>query len=148
MGVAINKPNPAFSMVEILKGAQLPIPARTLPPVYIGGPVELESAFILFQSEYQTEYKLEISPSLALSRETRILEDIARGQGPEKYLFILGYTGWGPGQLEQELIADGWLTVPASDHIIFETADEFKWKSAAMQFGIDIATFGDYTGYA
>jgi len=148
MGVAINKPNPVFSMTEILKGAHLPIPAKVFPPVYIGGPVELESAFILYQSDYQTDYRLEISSTLSLSRETKVLEDIARGRGPEKYLFILGYTGWGPGQLEQELVADGWLTVPASDHIIFDTADEFKWKAAAMQFGIDIATFGDYTGYA
>ena len=148
MGVAINKPNPAISMTEILKGANLPVPDRVLPPVYIGGPVELESAFILYQSDYQAEYRLEISPSISLSRETKVLEDIARGCGPEKYLFLLGYTGWGPGQLEQELVADGWLTVPASDLIIFDTADEYKWKAAAMQFGIDISTFGDYIGYA
>ena len=148
MGVAINKPNPAISMTEILKGANLPVPDRVLPPVYIGGPVELESAFILYQSDYQAEYRLEISPSISLSRESKVLEDIARGCGPEKYLFLLGYTGWGPGQLEQELVADGWLTVPASDLIIFDTADEYKWKAAAMQFGIDISTFGDYIGYA
>ena len=148
MGVAINKPNPAISMTEILKGANLPVPDRVLPPVYIGGPVELESAFILYQSDYHAEYRLEISPSISLSRETKVLEDIARGCGPEKYLFLLGYTGWGPGQLEQELVADGWLTVPASDLIIFDTADEYKWKAAAMQFGIDISTFGDYIGYA
>jgi putative transcriptional regulator len=148
MGVAVNKPNPAFSLSEILNGANLPVPGRKLPPVYIGGPVELESAFILYQSDYQTDYRLEISPTISLSRETRVLEDIARGRGPEKFLFLLGYTGWGPGQLEQELVSDGWLTVPASDHIIFDTPDEFKWKAAGLQFGIDIATFGDYTGYA
>ncbi|KGO34405.1 MAG: YqgE/AlgH family protein [Desulfoprunum sp.] len=148
MGVAVNKPNPAFSLSEILNGAHLPIPEKKLPPVYVGGPVELESAFILYQSDYQTEYRLEISPTISLSRETKVLEDIARGRGPEKFLFLLGYTGWGPGQLEQELVSDGWLTVPASDHIIFDTPDEFKWKAAAMQFGIDISTFGDYIGYA
>ncbi len=148
MGVAVNKPNSAFSLSEILNGAHLPVPGRSLPPVYIGGPVELESAFILYQSDYQTDYRLEISPTVSLSRETRVLEDIALGRGPEKFLFLLGYTGWGPGQLEQELVSDGWLTVPASDHIIFDTPDEFKWKAAGLQFGIDIATFGDYTGYA
>ena len=148
MGVAINKPNPYFSIPEILKGADLPIPDIKLPPVYIGGPVELESAFILYQSDYKTEYQLEVSPTISLSRETKILEDIAHYRGPEKYLFILGYAGWGPGQLEAELLDDGWLTVPAYDQVIFDVPDDEKWKTAAMHYGIDISIFGDVIGYA
>ena len=148
MGLAINRPNPAFTIAEILRGANLPIPAGVLPPVYIGGPVELESAFILYHSDYQTEYQLQVSPTISISRETKVLEDIARGIGPERYLFMLGYTGWGPGQLESELREDGWLTVPASDHIIFDMDCDETWKAAAMQFGIDIATFGDQVGFS
>lgn len=148
MGLAINKPNYAFSLAEVLKGADLPIPAGELPPVYVGGPVDLESAFILYRSDYQTEYQLEVSETVTISRETRVLEDIAIGRGPSKYLFLLGYTGWGPGQLERELLDDGWLTVPASDEIIFDMQCEDKWKAAAMQYGIDISTFGDVVGYS
>ncbi len=148
MGVAINKPNPLFSLTEIIKGAGLPVPAVQLPPVYIGGPVELESAFILYKSDYRTEFQLEVSSTISLSRETRVLEDIARQKGPEKYLFILGYAGWGPGQLEQELVDDGWLMVPAEDHVIFDVPDEDKWRTAAMMYGIDISVFGDIVGNA
>lgn len=148
MGLAINKPNQVFSMIEVLKGANLPIPSIALPPIYIGGPVELESAFILYRSDYRTEYQLEVSPTVSLSRETKVLQDIAEARGPEKFLFLLGYTGWGPGQLERELVDDGWLTVPADDNIIFELSDDLKWKAAAMQYGIDISTFGDVIGYA
>lgn len=148
MGVAINQPHGIFSLPEILQGAQLPIPEGVLPPVYIGGPVELESAFILFMSDYTTEHQLTISETVALTRETRVLEDIAKNRGPEHYLFILGYTGWGPGQLEHELVANGWLTVPADDNIIFSMDDTMKWRAAAMQFGIDISTFEDEIGYA
>lgn len=148
MGLAINKPNPAFSLMEVLKGANLPIPPIELPSIYIGGPVELESAFILYRSDYRTEYQLEVSSTVSLSRETKVLQDIAEEKGPIKYLFLLGYTGWGPGQLERELMDDGWLTVPADDNIIFELADDLKWKAAAMQYGIDISTFGDVVGYA
>jgi putative transcriptional regulator len=148
MGIAINKPNPMFSLAEILRGADLPIPEGSLPPVYIGGPVELESAFILYRSDYRTDYQLEISPTISLSRETRVLEDIARCRGPEKYLFILGYAGWGPGQLEQELVENGWLMVPADDHVIFDVPDEEKWRTAAMLYGIDISVFGDVVGNA
>jgi len=68
--------------------------------------------------------------------------------GNSFYLFILGYTGWGPGQLENELVENGWLTLPASNDIIFDMPDELKWKAAAMQYGIDIATFKDDIGYA
>ena len=148
MGVAINKPNELFSIPEILRGAQLPVPDIEFPPVYIGGPVELQSAFILYHSDYRAEHQLEVSPTISLSRETKILEDIARAAGPKQYLFILGYAGWGPGQLESELLADGWLTVPAYDQVIFDVPDDQKWKTAAMQYGIDISTFGDVIGYA
>lgn len=148
MGVAINRPNSMFSLAEILKSAQLPIPDKTLPPVYIGGPVELESAFLLYSSSYSTEYQLEVTPTIFLSRETKVLEDIAHSKGPEKYLFLLGYAGWGPGQLERELLADGWLTVPGNDSIIFDTEDDEKWRAAAMQFGIDISVYDDVAGRA
>ena len=148
MAVVINRPNPFLTMDEILSGAKLPLPARQPAPVYSGGPVEPDSAFILFSSDYQTEQQLAISSTISLSREARLLEDIARGQGPEKYLFILGYAGWGPGQLEQELMAEGWLVVPADDSIVFDVPDEEKWQRAALLYGIDISTFEDVVGNA
>jgi putative transcriptional regulator len=148
MGVAINQPNLSIPFAQILQGVQLPVPENELPPVHIGGPVDLESAFILFFSDYRTQHKIDVSQTVSLTRETKVLEDIANGSGPEKYLFILGYTGWGPGQLEAELVDKGWLTVPASDEIIFQMNDELKWKAAAMQFGIDISLFEDQIGYA
>lgn len=148
MGVSVNRPNHIFSLAEILQGANLPVPDKKLAPVYIGGPVEIESAFILYRSDYTVEHKLDISKTISLTRETKVLEDIARGGGPATYLFILGYTGWGPGQLENELLDNGWLTLPANDSIIFDMPDELKWKAAAMQYGIDIATFEDVIGNA
>ncbi len=148
MGVVINRPSNMFSLVEIFQSAQLGIPKYPLPPVYIGGPVGLESAFILYSSSYKTEFQLEVSESISLSRESKVLKDISKNQGPEKYLFLLGYAGWGPGQLERELVENGWLTVPASDTIIFDTPDDEKWRTAAALYGIDISTFGDTIGRA
>ncbi|MBT8329937.1 MAG: DUF179 domain-containing protein [Desulfofustis sp.] len=148
MGVAVNKPNPYFSLEEILRSANLNVPDTPLPPVYVGGPVELESAFVLYRSNYRVEHQLEINEGLALSRESKILEDISEGNGPESYLFLLGYAGWGPGQLEAELLADGWLSLPASESIIFDIENQEKWRTAAMLYGIDISTLGDMAGYA
>ena len=67
---------------------------------------------------------------------------------PSSYLFLLGYAGWGPGQLENELTDNGWLTLPGEDNVIFHTPDSQKWKVAAQRFGIDITTYGDIVGSA
>ncbi len=148
MGLAINKISPIFTLDQVLKGANLPIPPHSLPPVHLGGPVETESAFILYGPGYQTQYQLGVSETVFLSRETKILEDIAKSKGPEKYLFILGYAGWGPGQLENELLDEGWLAIPSDDRIIFDIDNNEKWQTAAMRYGIDISVFGDIVGNA
>jgi putative transcriptional regulator len=148
MGLVINNPNHEITLREVLQGANLPVPERELPPVYIGGPVDLESGFILYSSEYKTANTLEVTPEVALSRDSRVLLDIANGNGPKFYLFMLGYAGWGPGQLETELVDNSWLTVPGSFDILFKTPDELKWKLAAYSFGIDITMLGDVVGNA
>lgn len=148
MGVAVNKPNPFISLEEILKSSNLPVPENELPPVYVGGPVEIESAFVLYRSDYRVDHQLEICSGLSLSRESKILEDISKNSGPEHYLFLLGYAGWGPGQLESELVADGWLSLPSDESIIFNVDNSEKWRTAAMLYGIDISTLGDMAGYA
>ncbi len=148
MGLAINKPNPTLNLEEILLTNNLPVPNDFNTPVYLGGPVEPDSAFILYQSDYVAEQHMEVSSTVYLSRSTRVLEDIAHGCGPEKFLFVLGYAGWGPGQLEQELVSQGWLTIPAQDSILFDVPDEEKWRHAAALYGIDISIYQDFIGNA
>lgn len=148
IGIAINKPNPLLSLGDVLLTNRLPIPNDLVVPVHIGGPVEPTAAFILYQSDYFVEQHFEVSPTVYLSRNTKVLKDIAHGCGPEKYLFAVGYSGWGPGQLEQELLSQGWLTIPAEDAIIFDVPDGKKWERAAALFGIDISTYQDCIGNA
>lgn len=148
VGIAINKPNPQLFLKEVLLANGLPIPEDLMDPVYMGGPVEPNSAFILYQSDYETEYHIEVSSTVYLSRNSKVLEDIAHERGPEKFIFAVGYAGWGPGQLEQELAAQGWLAIPAEDSIIFDVPDDEKWVQAAALRGIDISTFQDCIGNA
>ncbi len=148
MGLVINNPNPEITLLDILHGSNLAIPEGPLPPVYIGGPVEMDAGFILFGSEPTDRYTVEVTPGISLSRDSRLLEDISLGHGPKMFLFMLGYAGWGAGQLEGELIDNSWLTVPADIDVLFHTPDEDKWRRAAQKFGIDISTFGDIIGYA
>lgn len=150
MGLVVNQPLPDIALVDILQSFDLTtLPGHELPPVYLGGPVETNTAYILYSSEYNTAASyLEVSPTVRLTREPGVLEDIARGKGPQKYLFLLGYAGWAPGQLENELRVDGWLTLPAEDEVLFDTPDEQKWHKAARKYGIDISVFGDVIGSA
>jgi putative transcriptional regulator len=148
MGVSINKPNQEITMIEILISTNIPLPEGPLPPVYTGGPVETESGFILYSSESRLGHSLAVTPTIALSRESKLLEDIANGRGPKDYLFLLGCAGWGPGQLEAELLDNSWLTVPGDVGILFHTPDEDKWKKAARKYGIDISMFSGIVGNA
>ncbi len=148
VGIAINKPDPVITLDDVLRSSNLPIPPELNRSIYIGGPVEPNAAFILYPSDYVTAQQLEVSPTVSLSRENKVMEDIAHGRGPETFLFAIGYAGWGPGQLEQELISQGWLTLPGDDSIIFDVPDQEKWRQAAALYGIDISTFQDFVGNA
>ncbi len=147
MGVVINHPS-HHNLADILVGAGMTVSHHNLPMVHYGGPVEMESAFILFSSDYDEGHYIEVTPTVRLSRDIELLWDIAQGRGPEFYLFLVGYSGWAPGQLEAELGMSGWLVLPGIDEVIFSTPDENKWERAAASHGIDINTFGDVIGSA
>jgi putative transcriptional regulator len=148
MGLVINNPNPEITLFDVLHGSNLAIPEGSLPPVYIGGPVDADAGFILYAGEIPDRHSIEVKPGIYVSRDSRLLEDISLGQGPKDFLFMLGYAGWGIGQLEGELMDSSWLTVPADIDILFHTPDEHKWRKAAKIYGIDIAAFGDVIGSA
>ena len=148
MGLVVNEPIADISLADVFKSADIPVPSGLLPTVYQGGPVEVANAFFLYSSEYRSEHFLEVSKSVHLTSDPQLLYDLASGQGPKNLLVALGYSGWGPGQLEAELTVDGWLTLPADDDIIFHTPDRLRWHKAAQRHGIDIALFGDVVGTA
>lgn len=148
MGLVVNEPISDISLAEVLASVDLPVPEGVLPILHMGGPVEVASAFFLYSSEYRVSNFLEVNSSVCLTSDMQVLHDLAAGHGPKDLLVTLGYSGWGPGQLEAELTVDGWLTLPGSGEIIFHTPDRLKWQKAARQYGIDIALFGDTVGSA
>ena len=147
LGLVINQPS-QYTLEEIFVSAKLSPPQGKLPPVYIGGPVEMSAAFFLFSADYEPETFLEVNDAIRVSGDAQILYDLAKGRGPKDYIFLLGYAGWGAGQLENELGTSGWLTLPANYDDIFVTPAELKWKKVAERNGINIALFGDLVGNA
>lgn len=148
LGMAINKPDEHITLAQVLREMGMGLPGNVLPPVYIGGPVSLDAAFILYRSGLYSSNGIDVTPTISLTREKDVLQAIAEGVGPKDYLFLLGYAGWQPGQLEAELRDNGWLVVPGDEGIIFDLPNEQKWQAAAMQYGIDIVTFNETIGYA
>lgn len=149
MGLAVNQPYGRVDFREVLGELELSMPEKRIAEMYVGGPVEPEAGFILFETaDYSVANQMVVTDTIAVSREKQVLEDLARGNGPKNYLFLLGYTGWGAGQLEAELTRNGWLVLPGSNEIIFHVENSRKWVAAAEQYGIDIAIFEDETGSA
>ena len=147
MGLIINQVSD-HSLAEVISGVGIEALPKALPPIYLGGPVEMEAGFFLFSAEFECSHYLEVTSRIRLSSDVAILRDIARGIAPTDYLFALGYSGWAPGQLESELADDTWLVLPGDYGVIFHTPVERRWKEAASLVGIDIAIFGGVVGSA
>jgi putative transcriptional regulator len=139
MGLIVNKPAPELSFGDLL--AQLNIPARIDlkgARVHFGGPVERGRGFVLHSSDYVVEESsLHVSDDFAMTATIDILQDMAKGEGPKRSLLALGYAGWGPGQLESEIQANGWLTAPSDVDLVFDWRDDNKWSAALRSISID-----------
>ncbi|HEX6833764.1 MAG TPA: YqgE/AlgH family protein [Rudaea sp.] len=117
-------------------------------PVLIGGPVQPERGFVLHTPHGEWESSFKISDRICVTTSRDVLAAIAEGRGPERALITLGYAGWSAGQIETELKENSWLTVPASEAILFETPLEERWEAAAGLVGVNIANIAGYAGHA
>jgi len=139
MGLIVNKPAPDIRFTHLLE--QLGIDARPGVRdirVHIGGPVENSRGFVLHTQDYRSEAgTLEVDDQICMTATMDVLEDLAKGEGPDTSMLALGYAGWGPGQLEGEIGQNAWLTCEPRDDIIFGRANEHKWTAALKQLGID-----------
>jgi len=117
-------------------------------PVQFGGPVEMGRGFVLHSGEYLREGTTRIDDAVAVTATIEIIQDIAGGKGPARALMVLGYAGWGGGQLEEELKSNGWLTVGADEDILFSNDLDSKWERAMAKIGISPAMLSDTQGHA
>lgn len=138
MGLIVNKPNPEIDLAALLKQldikAQADLAART---VYFGGPVEMGRGFVLHSPDYVSPVTtLDVCPDVHMTGTLDVLEDIGRGFGPERWELMLGYAGWGAGQLEGEIAQNGWLVCEATAELIFDVPNEGKWQAALESIGV------------
>jgi len=137
MGLIVNKPVPEISFAEMI--GQLGIEAVQPPriPILFGGPVETGRGFVLHTGEYGEEGgTMKVAGDYGMTATLDVLEDLANGTGPDRAVMALGYAGWAPGQLEQEIARNGWLTCEADAEILFGPDMGGKWEAALARLGV------------
>jgi putative transcriptional regulator len=117
-------------------------------PVMSGGPVGTERGFVLHSKEHSFENTLAVSDDIQLTLSRDVIDAMAVGDGPQRALVAIGYAGWEPGQLEEEMLANSWLNVTATAELVFDTPFEERWNSAARLLGIDMASISPDAGHA
>jgi len=156
MGLIINKTTPMMSFGDLIGQLDL-FPDETLEPqqelmempVLFGGPVEQGRGFVLHTRDYFTEdSSLPVADTIALTATLDILRAMAKGEGPQRAILALGYAGWAPGQLENEIQHNGWLTCAADEELLFGLAYEDRYTAALRKLKIDPGMLSSDAGHA
>lgn len=150
MGLIINKSARGVLLGNLLEQLEISCDEDVAAiPVRFGGPVETQRGFVLHSPEYESSVNsLSVPGGFAMTATLDVLEDIAEGKGPERSLVMLGYAGWGAGQLESEIIANGWLTADTDADLLFQMPDSEKWSAALKSLGVDPLTLSASAGTA
>jgi putative transcriptional regulator len=139
MGLVVNRPVGEVPIAKLLEGVGLEgTGVRGDIRLHYGGPVEPRQVLTVHTADYAIEGTVRVAGDIAVTGNPEILRAIGRGKGPRRFLTVLGYAGWAPGQLENELKAGGWFTVPADPGIVFDDKYDTKWKRAMALRRIEI----------
>lgn len=139
MGFVLNQPvvSPKFSeILEELSISDFDADRIDKIPVYRGGPVEMGRGFVLHSLDYSTSASTRVGDLACISATLDALRRIASPTPPDHSIMMLGYAGWEAGQLEEEIVQNGWLTTPATKKILFETDHSMQYAAALATLGI------------
>lgn len=149
MGLVVNRLFSGIGFPDLLE--QLKIETVTIaadPRIHYGGPVETGRGFVLHTGDFMRDGTLAVDDDIALTATIDILRAIAEGRGPRHSLLALGYAGWGPGQLDAEIQANGWLHAPADQAILFDRDLDTKWERAIAKLGVSVSMLSGEAGHA
>lgn len=157
MGIVLNRAMSSMSFVDLLqqvnvleeKNAVLLPSAASGISIHKGGPVETGRGFVLHSNDYHLEnLTVRIDDQVSLTETLEILKALARGEGPKQSFIALGYAGWSSGQLEGEILRNGWLHGPSTSEIIFGADLDAKYDAALAEIGVDPALLSNLAGHA
>ena len=151
MGLVVNHRLPGVDMKDLLTQLEIDKPEdKTVEqiPVLSGGPVETARGFVLHSTDFEQGETIKINEEFSVTGTIDALKAIAQGDGPEELLFILGYAGWGAGQLDEELQQNAWLVLDPDKALIFDVKPDTMWDKAIEKIGIDPGMLSSMTGRA
>lgn len=150
MGFVINRPM-GITVGELLEQTEIhytPSCKNNERQVFFGGPVERERGFVLHSGKPEWSASMPITNNVTITTSLDILGAIGRGEGPESFLLVLGYAGWEPGQLEQEIMDNTWLSSPANTELLFNPDCSDSWQEAASLIGVNLQQLYSQAGHA
>ena len=150
MGQIVNNPVEEVTFAGLLEHLNIPrAPTGRDIAVHFGGPVERGRGFVLHSRDYRGgPATMKIEGGFGMTATLDVLEALARGEGPHRALLALGYSGWGPGQLESEIARNDWLTLDADAGLVFSEDDGAKWQAALKSMGINPLSLSGAAGRA
>lgn len=152
LGVVINKPTDMtmdvlFERIDLKLSEGLRSSVSSAP-IMFGGPVQDDRGFVLHTPSGRYSSSLSVTDEVAFTTSIDVLEAVANGAGPQRMLVSIGYAGWSPGQLEEEIARNGWLTVHADAHVLFDLPIEERYNAAIKLLGIDPLMLAPEAGHA
>jgi putative transcriptional regulator len=149
MGLVLNRPIVKPTFDDLLAQLHLePLPPVRKIKLCAGGPVENARGFVLHTADWTGEGSLKVDTSMALTASLDVLKVIAEGGGPRECVLALGYAGWGPGQLDQEIRQNAWLSVSADETLLFDGEHDTKWRRALAKLHVDPLLLSGTAGHA
>ena len=157
MGIILNHPAEGVNFVDLLlqlkviEAEEKPRVAGATPAarVLAGGPVDASRGFVLHSPDYSADdATMPIDAAVSMTATLDVLRAIAQGQGPKQAVLALGYAGWSPGQLEQEILANSWMICPADSPLLFDQDYGSKYERALGAIGVDLRFLADDAGHA
>ena len=149
MGIVLNKPLQRLTFDALLKQRGVaPVPPARSIRMLSGGPVDGGRGFVLHSGEWSTEGSMAVDAQTRLTSSIEVLKAIAEGGGPRECVLALGYASWGPGQLEEEIGANVWLSVTADETLLYDTKPELAWRSALAKLKVDPLLLSGAVGHA
>jgi len=147
LGLIVNKIHPLLTGRELFDDLKINYDDSIANiEVHLGGPVQPSGVFVLHGPPFHWQGCMQITPRLGLSNTRDIIEAIARGEGPQLFMILLGCSGWGPLQLENEIHDSAWLVCPIVEDIIFNTQTDLRWEQAMMLMGSEPDPLSDISG--
>ena len=149
MGIIINKKIDYDLYPDLLEqlGIDKPIGNKKIFIRY-GGPAESGRGFVLHSDEIMRKETLSIDKGIALTSTSEFFDDLSKGNGPKNSILALGYAGWGPGQIENEILSNSWMTLSADSKFIFDEEVNNKWSNAFNLLGVDPSKLSNHSGTA